>query len=305
MKTASKTSVNQNVENHEFHFKSFLILDCWDNFEYFKLNPRGKELKPQIPLPVRLFGVRLEKIEKAIEFGLTETAEKETQKLRVQICTLPQNSVVIMEAKHELEWLEDENFWSHLTEDKIEFLNRVVKPLFRTVCESDFKAMCFEKDIVEVSLEWMKCDNSPSPKPLPKDDVITAKYETLKESIIEELGELPLSVNVVAKEEQLIRTAQTNHFWATISENKFDELIGKISLLKKPNYWPKNCTTSILILRSIYSGGFITIVKPFLFNSSNIFWASKFYIHFPKLFPAHSTILLQIIPISPAGNCSF
>ena len=29
----------------------FLILDCWDNFEYFKINPRGKELKPQIPLP--------------------------------------------------------------------------------------------------------------------------------------------------------------------------------------------------------------------------------------------------------------
>ena len=47
----------------------FLILDCWDNFEYFKLNPRGKELKPQIPLPVRLFGVRLDKIEKAIELN--------------------------------------------------------------------------------------------------------------------------------------------------------------------------------------------------------------------------------------------
>ena len=210
---------------------SFLILDCWDNFEYFKLNPRGKELKPQIPLPVRLFGVRLEKIGKAIEFGLTETAEKETQKLRMQISTLPQNSMVIMEAKHELEWLDDENFWSHLTEDKIEFLSRIVKPLFRTVCESDFKAMRFEKDIVEVSLEWMKCDNSPSPKPLPKDDVLLAKYETLKESIIEELEELPLSVNVVAKEEQLIRTAQTNHFWATISEDKFDDLIGKISPL--------------------------------------------------------------------------
>ncbi|HNH33877.1 MAG TPA: DEAD/DEAH box helicase family protein, partial [bacterium] len=44
---------------------NFLILDCWDNFEYFKLNPRGKELKGQIPLPVRLFGVRLEKIEEA------------------------------------------------------------------------------------------------------------------------------------------------------------------------------------------------------------------------------------------------
>ena len=47
----------------------FLILDCWDNFEYFKLNPKGKELKPQFRLPVRLVGLRLDKIEKAIDSG--------------------------------------------------------------------------------------------------------------------------------------------------------------------------------------------------------------------------------------------
>ena len=63
----------------------FLVLDCWDNFEYFKINPRGKELKPQIPLPVRLFGIRLERIEKAIELGRTEITEKEVQKLKSQI----------------------------------------------------------------------------------------------------------------------------------------------------------------------------------------------------------------------------
>jgi type I restriction enzyme R subunit len=37
---------------------NFLILDCWDNFEYFKINPRGKEINSSIPLPVRLFGIR-------------------------------------------------------------------------------------------------------------------------------------------------------------------------------------------------------------------------------------------------------
>jgi len=44
----------------------FLILDCWDNFDYFKLQPKGKMLKPQLPLPVRLVGFRLDKIEKAL-----------------------------------------------------------------------------------------------------------------------------------------------------------------------------------------------------------------------------------------------
>jgi len=198
---------------------SFLILDCWDNFEYFKLNPRGKELKPQIPLPVRLFGLRLNKIEEAQSTAQTEIVNKEIQKLKKQVATLPQNSVVIMEAKHELQRLDDENFWNNLTQDKIEFLDAVVKPLFRTVADADYKAMRFEKDIVEVSLAGLKAEKE--------------KFETLKESIIEEIGELPLSINIVSREEQLIRQAQTNNFWATITEEKFDELIQKLSPLMK------------------------------------------------------------------------
>jgi type I restriction enzyme R subunit len=197
----------------------FLILDCWDNFEYFKLNPRGKELKGQIPLPVRLFGVRLDKIEKAIELNEIEITNKEIEKLRNQVTTLPQNSIVILDAKHELQRLEDENFWNHLSNDKIEFLKAAVKPLFRTVSDTDFKAMRFEKDIVEVSLAKLSEEKE--------------KFETLKDSIIEEIGELPMSVNIIAKEGELIRQSQTNYFWSTITEVKFDELIQKIAPLMR------------------------------------------------------------------------
>jgi type I restriction enzyme R subunit len=198
---------------------SFLILDCWDNFEYFKLNPRGKELKPQIPLPIRLFGVRLDKIVEAQKRNKTNIVEKEIQNLKKQTATLPQNSVVIMEARHELQRLDDENFWNNLSQDKIEYLEGVVKPLLRTVAAVDFKAMRFEKDIVEISLAHLREEKD--------------KFETLKESIIEELGELPLSINIVAKEEQLIRQAQSNNYWATITEEKLDELIQKIAPLMK------------------------------------------------------------------------
>lgn len=201
------------------HKDNFLILDCWDNFEYFKLNPRGKELKGQIPLPVRLFGVRLEKIEEARTQSNSEIVNKEVQKIRKQVEALPKNSVVIMEAKHELQRLEDENFWNNLTADKMEFLQAVVKPLLRTVSDVDFKAMRFEKDIVEVSLAHLAGE--------------TEKFETLKESIIEEIGELPLSINIVAREQELIRQAQSNYYWATINEDKFEELIQKLSPLMK------------------------------------------------------------------------
>lgn len=198
---------------------NFLILDCWDNFEYFKLNPRGKEVKSQIPLPVRLFGIRLEKIEEAQTQNKNEIVDNEIQKIRVQVEALPKNSVVIMEAKHELQRLDDDNFWNNLTSDKMDFLDAIVKPLLRTVSNVDFKAMRFEKDIVEVSLAHLAGE--------------TEKFETLKDSVIEEIGELPLSINIVAREKELIRQAQNNHYWATISEEKFDELIQKLSPLMK------------------------------------------------------------------------
>jgi len=197
----------------------FLIMDCWDNFEYFKLNPKGKELKPQIPLPVRFVGIRLDKIEKAIDLGKDDISLKEIEKLKVQIHELPQNSAVIMDAQIDLETLEDDNFWNRLTHEKIEFLRTSIKPLFRTISLVDFKAMRFEKDVLETSLAHLSEEKE--------------RFAVLKDALIEQIGELPLSVNIVAREEALIKEAQTNHFWATISEDSFDELAQKLASLMK------------------------------------------------------------------------
>jgi len=197
----------------------FLILDCWDNFEYFKLDPKGKELKPQLPLPVRLVGLRLDKIEKAIDTNQDAIAQHEINKLRYQISTLPKNSVVIIEAAVALARLEEENFWISLTHQKLEFLRTEIKPLFRTVSDADFKAMRFERDILEYSLALLNED--------------TDQTDTIREGIVEQISELPLSVSFVKQEETLIRVAQTNHFWAAADEDRYDELVDKLGSLMK------------------------------------------------------------------------
>ena len=201
------------------HKDNFLILDCWDNFEYFKINPRGRETPSSIPLPVRLFSIRLDKIEKAQELQNTAIVTNEVLKLRKQITLLPKNSIAILDAKSELQRLDDANFWNVLTSDKLDFLRLVVKPLMRTISDVDFKAMRFEKDILEVSLAHL-CEEK-------------EKFEALKESIKEEISELPLTVSTIAKEGELIRKAQTNNYWATITEQRFDELIVKLAPLMK------------------------------------------------------------------------
>jgi len=201
----------------------FLILDCWDNFEYFKLTPKGKELKPQLPLPVRLVGLRLDKIEKGIDIEQPAITEREIAKLRQQIAELPQTSVVIKEAAPALSRLEEENFWITLNHQKLEFLRTEIKPLFRTVSEADFKAMRFERNLLEYSLAKLSEEKE--------------KADTLKAGIVEQISELPLSVNFVKAEEELIRAAQTNHYWATSDpsdrEDALDELSAKLGPLMK------------------------------------------------------------------------
>ena len=41
--------------------RTSLIIDHWNNFAYFKLNPEGETDHPTEPLPVRLLRLRLEK----------------------------------------------------------------------------------------------------------------------------------------------------------------------------------------------------------------------------------------------------
>jgi type I restriction enzyme, R subunit len=197
----------------------FLILDCWDNFEYFKLQPKGKELKAQLPLPVRLVSLRLDKIEKASASDRTDIVEREVAKLRHQIAALPKESVVIKEAAPALARLDEENFWISLMPQKLEFLRAEIKPLFRTVSEADFKAMRFERDLLEYSLAVLNEDKE--------------KASTLKEGIVEQISELPLSVPFVKQEEALIRVAQANHYWVVAGEEQFDELVVKLGQLMK------------------------------------------------------------------------
>ena len=197
--------------------ETFLILDCWDNFEYFKLQPKGKELKLQTPLPVRLFSLRLDKIEKALNTSHPKIAQQESLKLRKQIATLPQASIVIQEAATALARVLEESFWSDLTHEDTTFLRSEIQPLFRTVSDADFKAMRFERDVLSHSLAKLSEEKE--------------RADAIRSGIVETISELPLSISFVNEHETLIQAAQTNHFWSQISESNYDELITNLAPL--------------------------------------------------------------------------
>lgn len=194
----------------------FLIIDCWDNFEYFKLNPKGKETKSQLALPVRYFLLRLEKL-KLLQETNSPFVSKEMQSIRELISKLPQKNVVVLENHETVTKVQTNSFWDGLDETKLEFLETQVSPLMSAVSGEDFKEMRFKKDIIEAQLWQLKED--------------TDEFNNLVELITAQIAELPLTITEVGKQKKLIQDALKSSFWSSFSEEKADELMVKIAPL--------------------------------------------------------------------------
>ncbi len=216
--------------------EKFLILDCWDNFEYFKLNPKGKELTSAVALPVKLCEIRLNKIEEALKID-EAIARKEIAVLQNQIDHLPEGSVVIRDAKSMLSRL-NKAFWDELDAKKIAFLHEEIKPLFKTMVGVDFKAMRFEKDMLEASL--LKLSH--------EDDA----YEKQMQKLISQIEELPLSVNIVSRHEAVIRECLKPTFWLSATDMQFDSVTEELApLMKYREINPENAEQTRLNLKDV------------------------------------------------------
>jgi len=197
----------------------FLIMDCWENFEYFKMNPTGKVDKPSKPIPVRLFETRLQKLNIAENQNSEQIVKDTIQKLKEDIAKLPQNNVVILDAKTKLDALND-SFWQRLSEEKKMYLQKEIAPLMRTRTGEDYKAMSFEIKVIQFSIAKLNKDED-------------KKIQTLEDVLIEMVSDLPLSVNVVAKEKDLIEAILHSGYLAKADEQDLDVLIQKIAPLMK------------------------------------------------------------------------
>lgn len=199
----------------------FLIIDCWENFDYFQMNPAGKIDKQSKPLPVRLFETKLEKLNLADVLEKREIVQSMVQKLQDDIAKLPKNNVVILDARSNIDKV-DITFWQRLNEDKMLFLQKEIAPLMRTRTGEDFKAMGFELKLLHYSIA--KLNNQDSQE---------KRIKTLEEVIIEMVSDLPLTVNVVAKEKELIEEILRNSYLARADEAALEVVVQKIAPLMK------------------------------------------------------------------------
>lgn len=197
----------------------FLIIDCWSNFQYFNMHPKGREPGSQIPLPVRLFQARINKLEASLKTKKQDIVKRVIQDIKDDINSLPANNVVVLDNKAALEKVKEENFWAVIGEDRLEYLRKTIAPILRAKSGVDFKAMRFEIDMTDLSTAH-----------------IIANLETLdllKESIIEQVSELPLTINIVSKEKDLIEEIQSDKYWSMVQEDKLYEAIRRLGPLMR------------------------------------------------------------------------
>ena len=79
--------------------------------------------------------------------------------------------------------------------------------------------MRFEKDVVSFSLSVIEDDKK--------------KIESKKEKLIEQIKELPLAINIVAKNKKLIEQAKEHKFWNKVTNDELNNLVSTLSPLMK------------------------------------------------------------------------
>ena len=197
----------------------FLIIDCWGNFEYFDMHPAGREPGQTVPLPVRLFKARLEKLETALAKGQAEVVEGAIEDLRADLAALPANNVVVTERERDLAVVRSDAFWERLSAKDVGFLKTEIAPVLRVRIDADFKALRFETDVIELGTALV-AENRET-------------VELIKDGILTQIEELPLSVNVVAKEDELIEAVSQDRWWRELSDEKLRDLVRRLAPLMK------------------------------------------------------------------------
>ena len=197
----------------------FLIIDCWGNFDFFKMKPKGREPGTQVPLPVRLFKARLDKLEAAISVERQDAVEAAKGGLRADLADLPENNVVVAENREHLDRVAADGFWERTSAADLGFLRSTVAPVLRARSSADFKAMRFETDVVELGRLIMLGHDEPA--------------SIIRNTVLDQIRSLPLTVNTVQRQQHLISEVQEAAWWVDASEAKLQSLIDRLAPLMR------------------------------------------------------------------------
>lgn len=197
--------------------ENFLIVDYWENFEHFNLMPKQESGVAQLPVLVVIFNTRLQKLMHFLANQAGEDAKRIVGDLRADIASIPLNSFSVKKVFKEVQEAWEDDFWTYLTVEKIEFLKLKVGPLLRFIPNVNPAQAFFLSKMERCGLALLQRKN----------------LQNHIESIREDVALLPTNLAEVAAHRQYIDAVLSNEFWADVSLTSIDEAKDALSSLMR------------------------------------------------------------------------
>ncbi|APC38881.1 type I restriction endonuclease subunit R [Clostridium estertheticum] len=189
----------------------FAIFDCYKNFEFFEMNPKGFEPKPQkTSLQVR-FEIMCKLLEKYKIQNEINICNDFVEKLKADILDLPQDSIEIKKSRKRIEQVKKQEYWSHLSEDFIKKLKLEIAPLIQWIEPKDNSdAIGFDNSIYRVMILYITGD---------KDGLIREINTTM-----EKISRLKINLNWFDGKRELVKSLLHPSGWEELSYEKLEQI---------------------------------------------------------------------------------
>lgn len=188
----------------------FLILDFWNNFAYFNMNPEGEVANPTEALPVRLFRTRLDKLILLRGHEDRVHAAQAVQELQVMLDILPKDNSNIRPFENELLALSHPDSWREISQEHQEHLSQTIAPLLRFLPDVDLAEMAFEIRTEKLMIAWLSADFE--------------QIKRLREQIAQDINLLPPTLREVRTQEQKIALVNSDAFWEYLNYDRIQDL---------------------------------------------------------------------------------
>lgn len=198
------------------HKENFLIIDHWNNFEYFGEKPEGEIPPIEDALPSRVFKAKINRLRVYLLRSDQKEIELVSEELRSMISELPRDSISVKERKDILRRVESPQFWKNIDTD---YLYDNVAPLMRFLEDINYNEYSFILKCEQLELALLNHEDR--------------RILELKDAIRKDLRLLPMTLQVVKRQEEAVFEVSSDKFWGGLSVDNIREAKKKLSSIMK------------------------------------------------------------------------
>jgi type I restriction enzyme, R subunit len=135
---------------------SFLIIDHWNNFACFNINPESEIVSSTEPLPVRLFRLLLRNLDHLRSNDATEYIEVVVKQLQSMLEAVPIDHINVRPHLLELSELKRAESWLQIDSHRSDHISKTIAPLTRLIAKVNLSVMTFELHTEQLALAYLE-----------------------------------------------------------------------------------------------------------------------------------------------------